>query len=253
LIQRYFYEKFRLELIYWSLMAVVCMFLRNQLGGFSGLLIVAGALFAARFSREIHKPNSGIHYFMLPATQVEKIIVTFLLTTVYYFGMMVVAYIVGNLVGTWLWNLIGGLFLQIFHSDAQPFREFSLQWLLFKPIEGLDQMGGFTKTYLPLWSLFKAFLPMQALFTLGGIYFKRNQAFKTWLVFIASCFLLLLLVGVEFRLLVWDEIAFNRFSGQMEDAHGFFTPFIHTVRVFFYLLIPYLWTVSYFRLTEKEV
>ena len=124
LFQRYFVERFRSEVIYWGIMAIVFIFIRNNIQTMSTLMIIAGAFFAARFFHKIHHPSDSIAYFMIPATQLEKISVAVVMTSFYYFAMMMISYILGNLTGTFLNNMLASL---DFFPNAM-FQHSSLQW-----------------------------------------------------------------------------------------------------------------------------
>jgi hypothetical protein len=253
LIRRYFHEKFRQELIYWSVITVFFMFFRNNVAAIGLLLFIAGAIFAARFSREMHRPASGINYFMIPATQTEKITVTILLTTFYYFAMMLLVYAIGNLAGTFIGNSINSVLYDLFHPGNQPFHHAPLRWELFETSLSTSvnvmTITGESSREPHIWTFFQVFLLNQAIFVLGGIYFKRTQAFKTFLSVAALQFLLLLLCGLEFYLIFKDS-----FSAIRQDVDSFVTRDIWNIsKVLFWLLPPFLWVTSYFRLTEKQV
>jgi hypothetical protein len=69
LFQRYFTERLNTELIYWSIMVIAFMLVRNNIPLMIMLIMFAGIFYAARFFREIHSPAGSIAYFMIPATQ----------------------------------------------------------------------------------------------------------------------------------------------------------------------------------------
>ena len=54
LFQRYMIERFRAELIYWGIMAIVFMLIRNHVSTMTSLILIAGIFYAARFFKEIH-------------------------------------------------------------------------------------------------------------------------------------------------------------------------------------------------------
>jgi hypothetical protein len=220
-------------------MTFVFVLFRNQLPVIGGVIFIGGIFYAARFFREIHTTANGIYYFMIPATQLEKVTVSVFFTSVYYFVMMVLAYTIGNLFGTFLNNLLTDVdflsTLGLFHHDT-------LNWRLFEQTEILQFEGDFSeaKTASYVWLFFKAFLSIQSLFILGGIWFKNNQTFKTIFFIIGICIIFLIIGVFGIKMIEHNTIQLNHIVGKI------FT-------VFFYLLAPFLWVVSYFRLTEKEV
>ena len=244
LFQRYFVENFRSELIYWGIMTIAFVFLRNNTQMMSSLIMIAGAFFAARFFREIHHPSNSLAYFMIPATQLEKITVAIVLTTLYYFAMMMIAYVIGNLTGTLLNNVLASL---DFLPNAM-FHHSSMQWDFLR--EATPTVSAFKNDVVSIsasHSFFLGFLFFQSLFLFGGIYFRKNQTFKTFAVFILFFVVLGIFIGIEAKLILGDfQLAqkdFDPFWGRMIES---------AAKIFFYLLPPFFWIVSYFRLTEKQ-
>ncbi|MDR3339997.1 MAG: hypothetical protein LBT25_07920 [Candidatus Symbiothrix sp.] len=250
LIQRYFSERFRSELIYWGIMAIVFMFIRNNIMVIGGLIFIAALFYAARFFREIHSRTNGINYFMIPATQVEKMTVSLLFTIIYFYGMMILAYIVGNLLGTLFTNLLAKI--SFFSFELHLFHSVDLQWTLFESKQYTEIFTGELKYQAPYIVLFmKYLLLMQSVFTLGGIYFKNNQAFKTILSGIALLFAFSIISILELKIFTGTTSVNINSAESVITLHRVF----HNImaNVFAYILPVYLWIVSYFRLTEKEV
>ena len=242
LFQRYFIERFRTELVYWGIMAIVFMFLRNNTSAMCGLIIVAGVFYAARFLKEIHHSANGIAYFMVPATQLEKLTVAIVMTSFYYFVMMVIVYVIGNLSGTFLGNMLASI-------DFLPnglFHHSSLQWTLFEKVDSKLPVEIYGVKNQFIVSFFATFLLFQSLFLLGGIYFKNKQVAKTFFSILIIQLLLAILVIVELKLILGDNF-FN--VGTNLNINP--SPIIsNTLRILFLL---FFWVVSYFRLTEKQV
>jgi len=237
LFQRYFMERFNTEAIYWSIMVITFALIRNVVPIMSALILIAGAFYAARFFREIHSPSNGVAYFMIPATQFEKLIVSILMTTVYFFTMMIVSYVIGNFLGAFLNNMLANI-------DLLPFQHSSIQWKLFSNIS-----TPFKESYF-LFTIFKLFLLHQSIYLLGSIYFKNNHFFKTFLAInIIQLFLLIVFI-IELRL-------FFGFGGLNININNLSYDFGMTVgkimRSIIYALTPFFWVVSYFRLTEKQI
>ena len=244
MFQRYFIERSRTELIYWIIMVIVFMFIRNVAPLMAGLIIIAGVFYASRFFREIHSSGSGVAYFMIPATQLEKLTVGIVLTSFYYFAMMMVAYIIGNLLGTLLNNMLASIninmyfWLNLFHYSP-------LQWKLW----GIAIEPGVIKTEHTnfLFYLFKIFLIGQSIYLLGSIYFKRNQFLATFLS-TSIIQILLFILFATILILVAGSVMVDRIGNyEWGQAVG------EIAKIFFWLLPPFFWIVSYFRLTEKQV
>jgi hypothetical protein len=244
LFQRYFIERSRSELIYWGIMAIVMMFFRNNIPAMFGLISVAGIFYAARYFKEIHHSGNGVAYFMIPATQLEKLTVAIVITSFYYLTMMIIAYIVGNLAGTFLNNI----FASIDFFPTALFHHSSLQWVLFKEVMPKFPDGMGVENMLWAMWFFITFLVYQSVYLFGGIYFRKNSAFKTFLVLILFFVLLAFLISIEIKLIL-DVTNLTE-----TDIEGFSKSiFVDAAKIFYCLLPPFFWVVSYFRLTEKQV
>jgi len=246
LFQRYFIERFRTELIYWGIMAIVFMFFRNNIPAMFGLIIVAGVFYTSRFFKEIHHSANGVAYFMIPATQLEKLTVAIVMTTLYYYAMMMMVYVAGNLAGTFLNNLLADMnFLPNALFNHSP-----LQWKLLEetgdPGNPVKYFGVENMRYII--SIFRSVLIFQPLFLLGGIYFKKNQTFKTFSSVFAIQLLLVILFYIEAKLILGGHIPDIAIKWNLNIV------VVGTiVKIFYVLLSLFFWVVSYFRLTEKQV
>jgi len=253
LFQRYFAERSHTELIYWSIMAIVFMFLRNTTPLMVGLIIVGGAFYAGRFFREIHSRSNGVAYFMIPATQLEKLVAGIVMTTFYYLTMMIITYVIGNLLGTFLNNILASVNmfgLNIFHHIP-------LQWNLFETtithtnvIFNSSGVPSYETSYNSLLNTVTAFLLVQSVYLFGSIYFKSNQTLKTFLAVNIIQILLVIVLVIEVRLIIGG---FNINTTSLQFANDFGIMVRNIVRPVFYLLPPFFWVVSYFRLTEKQI
>ena len=246
LFQRFFAIRLRYELISWCIMAIVFMFFRNNIPAMSALIIISGIIYASGFFKEIHSPANGAAYFMIPASQLEKLTVGIVITSFYYFAGMLIAYTLGNLLGTFFNNMLAGMNLNIL-PGFNLFHHSPLQWSLFgisiEPWVNEGEHANF------LFHLFKLFLYGQSIYLLGSIYFKRHRFLVTFLSLNIVMFFLLILLVIESKLFLGTaNVQFNEFgiNGWGETAGNI-------LRYFLYLIPPFFWIVSYFRLTEKQV
>ena len=105
------------------------------------------------------------------------------------------------------------------------------------------------------WDLLASFATIQAIFMLGSLYFNRNVVGRTMLS--------LLGIGIVLTIiqLILIKMIFGSFSltGEMFSMSIMMNDSVYTsgikiaLKTGGYLLIPFLWVVSYFRLTEKQV
>ena len=248
LFKKFFVEQKQRELILWSIMAMVFMLIRNSQTAIYLTILIGGMFYAARVFREIHLPTNGNAFFMLPALQLEKMIVGFVIGIFYYLGMMLVCYSIGNLLGTLLNNLLAQI--PFFTDMINLFRHKELKWVL------LELQGNWNSSVLgvpnnfPLFMLL-VFIYNQSIYLLGSIYFKRSQVWKTLLSVNLISILLIIITIVELACFKGnihigpeDASIFHQWGEIVGRIGSFFL---------FYLLPPFFWIVSYFRLTEKQV
>jgi hypothetical protein len=233
------------------------MFIRNLPVAIGLTVLIGGAFFAANIFRNIHRPAEGNAYFMLPASQLEKGIVGFIIGTIYFFGMMLITYVIGNLLGTGLNNLLAQI---PFFSDILPlFHTSDLHWTAFENFfissnfETANIRHSLTalipNSSFLLFVLF--FIQIQSFYLLGSIYFKRSQVWKTLLAWSI----------IQILLLIFTIVELNIFTGRTEIAYHSFDQIERWLTIvinggfgfIFYVLPHIIWIISYLRLTEKQV
>ena len=234
LLKRFFIENRNRELAFWGILIIIFSLI-HQGETVRTFIYVTGFIFAARQFKLFAYNPSGMHYLMIPATHVEKLTASFILTTLYYFGMILLTYTIGNIIGTEIFNLLFG--------TSNP-----VSWGLFNTNDNKSTASG-------LWEIFSYFVLIQAIFVLGSLYFKRNAVVKTFLTMIALGFILamiqILLMKINFGDFISGSkmISTNIMFNSTNISEGIKTGF----EIGSYLLILFLWLVSYFRLTEKQI
>lgn len=239
LLKRYFIENKQRELTFWGISTVVFMIM-HRTGSVEMFMYIAGFIFAARTFKIFNYTPSGMHYLLIPATHAEKLIINIILSTFYFFIIFLITYIIGTTIGTYLGNYI--------FSMNNP-----IDFELFQTNSDHMHMTG----HFGLWNTFMTFAGIQSVFMLGSIYFKGNAIGKTFLAVIGIS---ITLVIIELLLL---KVTFGTYqlNGQMinfninYNADHMFGSQISQILsgVVKYALIPFLWVVTYFRLTEKQV
>lgn len=240
LFKRYFTESRQYELSFWGIVIVIFMII-HQKATVEIYMYISGFIFAARMFKVFLYTPGGMHYLLIPATHTEKLVVNIILSTFYYFAMILITYTIGSFLGTLLGNLIlstnNPVTLDLFNSATV-----SGSWY------------NHADNSLGLWDIFLTFALLQSVFMLGSIYFKGNAIGKTFLTFIALAFffgvLELLLVRITFGAFHLDRHNLNLSVSSGEELSSAFKT---AMEIFKYALIPFFWLVSYFRLTEKQV
>lgn len=242
LIQQYLFENINREIMFWSIITFIFTILDHR-SFVIIVLFISGLIYSLRLHKELMKGPNGMHYLMIPATQTEKIISNFLLNTVYHFIMTLVAYSIGNLLVTLTYQLI----LKI---------DIPVNWDLFQ-VSNTVYVDGFIQVIEQnvFFQILGLFAFSQALFTLGSLYFENNAVFKTVFSILFIGLTLFLLQIFLFKS-IWDiKYLSNAIFPMFVMITDSTIPAIvdKAITIGSYLILPFLWIVSYFRLTEKQV
>ena len=239
LIKRYFAENKQRELSFLGIVIVVFM-LMHDITAIGMFFYISGFIFAARMFKIFSYTPGGMHYLLIPATHLEKLVTAILLSTVYFFIMLLVSYSIGNTLGTTLGNLIFNMQNPV-SLDLFQLESISKVW------------GTRVISQRSLISIFLNFALIQSIFLLGSVYFKKNAIGRTFLTII---FFTILIGLLEILIL---RVTFGSFSitGQNMNLYisgdNLFPGFEQAGKIVKYLMIPFFWVVAYFRLTEKQV
>ncbi|MDD3321348.1 MAG: hypothetical protein PHS59_07880 [Paludibacter sp.] len=242
LIQRYMFENWSKEVLFWSIITLFFTVLDNRYFVIF-VLFISGIIYSVRLHKELMNGTNGIHFMMIPATQTEKLISNIFLNTVYHFFMILFSYSIGNVLVILLYHVI----LKI---------NVPVNWDLFQVTNNTFADGYIlVSSRNVFWQIFGLFAFSQAIFTLGSLYFKNNIVAKTILSFIFIGFIFFMVQLILFKFL-WDikylSNALFPILVMINDAT--LPPIVHKIiTIGSYITLPYLWVVSYFRLKEKEV
>lgn len=244
LLKRYITENIQREITFWGIAILVFALVRND-ETVRFFLYITGFIFAANQFKIFAYTPGGMHYLLIPATHTEKLTASILLSTVYYFIMFLITYVIGNSLGTVVGNLIFGL------NNPIDLSIFSIDANINSVPENLQH---FVKN--SIFKTFGTFAFIQSVFLLGSIYFKRNAVGKTML---AIALFGAILIAIE---ILFVKISFGTYSIATNNLYLSYYDFNQsttlnvlskTFEIGSYLVVPFLWIVSYFRLTEKEV
>jgi len=242
-LKRFFIENKQRELTFWGITTVVFLLMhlagsRERSFSVEFYLYISGFIFAARTFKVFNFTPGGMHYLLIPATHLEKLIAAILLSTFYFFIMILITYVLGTTLGTTIGNLFWG--------TNNP-----IQFDFFHSVTNFSSLTQPDKTLL---NPFLAFASIQSVFMLGSIYFKGNVIGKTILAIIAVSILLglieVLLLKVTFGTYSLREQSFNL---NITSTDQLFPGIEIMGKIIKYALIPFFWVVSYFRLSEKQV
>lgn len=243
LLKRFFLENKQRELTFWGLATLV--FILMHLSGSKDdtstefiLIFIAGFIFAAKMFKIFNYTPGGMHYLLIPATHLEKLITAILLSTVYFIAMILITHVIGTTLGTTFGNMYWGTNNPIF----------------FELIQSPADHTVYLKLGMSLSNKIILFAAFQSVFMLGSIYFRRNAVGKTILAIIVVLMLLIyisaLLKNTIFGIhTIGSQSHFINLASS-EDSFKVEETIFTIIK---YAFIPFLWIVSYFRLTEKQV
>ena len=240
LLKRYFTENIQHEFSFWGI-AIVVFMIMHQATSVEIFFYISGFIFASRTFKIFSYTPGGMHYLLIPATHLEKLVTAILLSTFYYLFMLLVTYVIGSIIGTTLGNSIfdthNAISLDLFNMDS-----ISKSW------------GSSVINHIGFLEFILGFALIQSIFLLGSVYFKRNAIGKTFLTIISLGIIMGLIELIIFKV----SFGAYHFTGQSYNLNitmgdDLFPGFEVATKTIKYLLIPFFWVVSYFRLKEKQV
>jgi hypothetical protein len=242
LLQRYFLENMNQEIMFWLIITIILTIFDHR-NFVIIILFISGLISSVRLQKELLRGPNGMHYLLIPATHAEKVTATVILNTIYHFAMILLAYTIGNLLATLIYHLI--LKIQV-----------PLNWDLFQ-VTTITFIDGIPQPTIQsvFWSLFGFFAFSQAIFMLGTLYFDKNALPKTIFSLIGLGFFLFLIQVILFKS-IWEVKYLSNaiIPAMLMISDSTMPTYIKTIIDYgSYLLLPFLWIVSYFRLTEKQV
>ena len=227
--------------MFWCMITFIFTILDNRVFVLI-VLFISGLIYSIRLHKDLLRGKNSLHFLMIPATHTEKISAAIILNTFYHFGMTLLAYTIGNLLVTMIYHFILKM--------AVP-----VNWDLFQE-PSIINVNGIPQLYVKnvFWSVLGLFAFSQALFTVGSLYFRNNVVFKTLFSIIGFAIVLLLLQLLIFKTFWNVKHLTNAFYPMLVVITDFNIPTVFKNAFVYgsYVLTPFLWLVSYFRLTERE-
>lgn len=203
------------------------------------LLFIFGAFVISSVSfNDMHRKESIHHFLMLPASAGEKLVSRLLFVGPIYFVIAVALYTLSSVLGH-------GLGLLLFSRGVPVFIPFQMEIL----------------------QMLLHILVLQSIFFLGSTWFRKNQLLKTVLTLVLFSFFMGLWMLLSFRIVFWDYFdglytMSQSLEAQSSSADYFFAAHSYqiyrvmhvSVRILYWgLLAPFCWIVSWFRIKEAEV
>jgi hypothetical protein len=207
------------------------------------ILFLSGIYNSVLLKKEFSSTNKGMQYLLIPATHAEKLTAILFLDVIYHFGMTLLAYCIGNLIITLIYHTLLKLDIPVNWDLFQVTRQYEINGFIQVSIQNV------------FWTIFGLFAFTQSIFILGSLYFKRNSVLKT--IFSILCFTgVLMLIQVILLKTLWDvKYLKNAILPMLLMINDSSIPVIIQKTFVFgsYILLPFIWLVSYFKLSEKQI
>ena len=192
--------------------------------------VIIGVLFTSLAYKDLLHVNKAYAYLTLPVSNFERTVSMLLLTTVVYTVLFIVYYLVFS-------TLLNALGMMI-----SP-REFAF----------------FDFTSEPVIKAIKLYLVIQSVFLLGAAAFKKFPFLFTLLTIFLAAVTLIIITLISVRLLFAEYFGSNMDINMKDyvskDLQNFLTEDLAKIleTVFWYILAPVCWVITYLKLKEREV
>lgn len=205
-------------------------------------LFLGGLLFTSRAFNELGSKEKGVDFLMLPASQFEKFITLFLISSIGY----LLFYHISSYLS---FKIIEGAQLTALNQKIERNYDF-----LDNPKE---------KVYV-----YYGYVILQAAFLLGATYFHKYSFIKTVLsvfifgfaLWLINCIIVTLLFGfgqefwkrsVPFLLVAKQEVGPSSWHSTVYLIPEWLrNTYLFTIK---FVIAPVLWTIAYFRLKDQEI
>jgi hypothetical protein len=203
-------------------------------------LLIAGSIFASMSFNMLGSKDKGLYWLSVPATHFEKLVCTILYTTV----LFTLAYCLCFFAVKSLTILFLDGFLKTHPGTSYT-----------KMQDYEHGFGGAIKYFI------YGYFAVQSLYLLGSVYFPRYSFVVTTVVGAATIFAFAYYI-TRIDDAMMDPISWNMLSARRNDTGIKDSYFLYTISptvsstlkfAFQFLWAPLLWTVTWFRLKEKEL
>lgn len=208
-------------------------------------LFITGCIFASISFNALGDKAKGTYWMSLPASHLEKLIVTILFTTVFFFAVYCAVFFP-----------IRQMAFAYIESAAkeEPFK-YHLTYINWK---------GDAEVKIVARYFFLCFIAVQSLFLLGSAYFKKFAYVKTVICGAVFVFLFVwMMTGIDEKMFnKFGQVSWNVFEVRLHDYSGGNPTKLYKVSelskdfslfMFQYMWAPVFWLVTWFRLKETEI
>lgn len=199
---------------------------------FPMVIFFGGYLMTSMIFKDMHEKQRNYIYLTLPASTLEKFLSRLLLTSVGFVAIVMALYYLFS----WI---AAGLSLLIFDRSLPAFQPFTR--------ETMTALG--------------VYLVTQSVFLFAAVYFRSHAFFKTILSIFSFSFIVSIFTMLVVRIVFWeyfdglfmpDHFDINlRYMFGDGESFGQFVSAASKI-LFWFVMAPYFWVLTYFRLKETE-
>jgi len=238
----------------------------NQVTLYFGGLFIAGCLSASFIFRDFTTRPRKIHYQLLPAATLEKLLCVLFYGVLIFFSAYTLIFYVTDYLAIKMANNAN---YEIMVGRTTRAIELRQRFGITGPLSPSTLINVFSRSadlfvFYPgdNIDLFTAYFPIQSAFILGAVYFNKNSFFKTLVVLLLIwLFLFVVEDKLLIRLLPGNARQSNLFTvATLTDNTGnetYYTLPFWLGRLMTFLMrfgiTPLIWLATYYRLKEKEI
>lgn len=209
-------------------------------------LFAVGTFYASQYFRDLGSRAKGINFLLVPASSFEKLLCSLLYTVVLFFVVFTAAFYLVDVLMVSIANAVFGTneptgkttVINVFKVNLIRFnKDSTVNFLLF-------------------------FFSVQSVFLLGSVYFEKYSFIKTIIIGFVACFILFCLMYFFNEVLLPEGDYHNGFltsyrvhvdgvNDRLVQVPGWIGEVFRFLVM--YAVAPFLWTVAYYRLKEKQV
>jgi hypothetical protein len=222
---------------------------------FVGLFIV-GCLYASTLFSDLASKPKGINYLSLPASQLEKTLCALFYGVIIFFVAYTIVFYVADFIMVKVANGVAFSFWEKNHSVGEVFTPQKIINIFNSGensgMEKIDMFQIFLLTYFAI----------QSAYILGSVYFTKFSFIKTTISLLLVVLFIILFIGKILDGLLphgsfYQNItSYQIFGDEFGDQKIIRLPeWVGSGVMFFlkYAFAPIFWTVTFFRVKEKEI
>ncbi|MFT4094457.1 MAG: hypothetical protein QM640_12535 [Niabella sp.] len=207
-------------------------------------LFITGAIFASTSFNMLNAKDAGIYWISFPASHLEKMLVTLFFNVIVFTAAYMVCFFV--------LKFLAEIYIQALIDHAEYPNQYGYDKIRWDRVHGLGPS-------LPYF--LSAFFAVQAAFVLGSASFKRFSFIATLIIIATVLLLTIFFIAKLSKSMISRGYYFELTTVSSKDVvngtykqyaiNGYLKIFIEVF--LYYLLAPFLWVVTWFKLKEKEM